>query len=146
MDNAYNGNNEDQVKRLQAEIANTVQRAERRVQDANHTGWTNGLEVAFEVFDELERAADAALQTPRVLTSVRQGFDIAVKAAENHFGSRGIKRFRPTAGDAFDARTMEAISHDGVGGAGARVSRVFTSGWRIAGNTSVLRPARVAVY
>ena len=139
---------DDRIQRLQAEVANTAQRAERRIQDAKHQGWMDGLAVAFEIFDELERAADAARETPRVLNSVRDGFDVAVKAAESHLGARGIKRFRPDLGALFDPRTMEAIANDGVcvGGATTRVSRVMTSGWRIADSNSVLRPARVAVY
>ena len=118
--------------RLRREISKDVERARRDV-----------ISELLEVLDNLERALDAARQTPSADALV-QGVDLVRRQIQTNLEGRGVRPIEST-GAQFDPSLHEAVTtvpavspeQDGI------IIGVVRQGYRI-GN-DVLRPASVAV-
>lgn len=118
--------------RLRREIGKDIERNRREI-----------LAELLEVVDNLERALDAARQSPS-LDTLLQGVEMVHRQFLSKLDSMGVKKI-PAAGAAFDPTLHEAITTvpPGPEQQDGTVVGVIRQGYRI--GDDVLRPAAVAV-
>jgi molecular chaperone GrpE len=135
----------DRLMRALAELENTRKRAERDRRDAANYGGSKLARDLLPVFDNLNRALDAADDKARAeAKGLVDGVELTLRELLNVLGRHGVERVSPKPGDPFDPHLHEAMFEAPVPQfAAGHIIQVMTDGFRM--RDQLLRPAQVGV-
>jgi molecular chaperone GrpE len=130
----------DLYLRARADIENTRRRAQDDISKAHKFAVESFAEALVPVMDSLEKALEAAANSP---DSLREGIEITLRQLRSAFEKNRLTEINPQ-GEKFDPHRHQAISMvPAEGVAPNHVVAVLQRGWMIADR--VLRPALVTV-
>ena len=135
----------DQLLRALAELENTRRRAERDRRDAETYGGTRLARDLLVVYDNLNRALDAADEELREKHGAfLEGVELTQRELLGAFARHRIEKVSPEKGERFDPHLHQAMFEAPVpGAADGTIIEVMEDGFTIA--ERLLRPARVGV-
>ncbi|MEO1493061.1 MAG: nucleotide exchange factor GrpE [Pseudomonadota bacterium] len=135
----------DKWTRQLAETENVRRRAERDRQDAQTYGGTKLARDLLSVYDNLDRALQAAGDDVRAAApAFIEGVELTQRELLNAFGKHKIEKVTPEVGEKFDPNRHQAMFEAPIAGAEPNtVIECMQSGFVIADR--LLRPAMVGV-
>lgn len=135
----------DKLLRVMAEAENGRKRAERDRREAEQYGGSKLAKDILPVFDNLNRALEAAGEEERAAAgAVIEGVELTLRELLNVFSKHGITPVMPEVGDKFDPQLHQAMFEAPVPGTKAGdVIQTMTVGFML--HDRLLRPAQVGV-
>jgi molecular chaperone GrpE len=135
----------DRLMRALAELENTRKRAEKDRREAAINGGSKLARDLLPVFDNLNRALNAADdQTRAAAKGLVEGVELTLRELLAVLGRHGVQRVSPKPGDQFDPHLHEAMFEAPVQQyAAGQIIQVMTDGFRL--HDQLLRPAQVGV-
>ncbi|MBS0123470.1 nucleotide exchange factor GrpE [Thetidibacter halocola] len=136
----------DRFMRALADAENARKRAAKDRQEAQAYGGTRIARDLLPVYDNLNRALQAAREdsSSAVSTALIEGVELTLKELLNVFDRHGVSRITPTVGDRFDPKVHEAMFEAPLPGTRAGdIIQVSTEGFLL--HDRLLRPAQVGV-
>ncbi|RFU13792.1 nucleotide exchange factor GrpE [Rhodobacteraceae bacterium W635] len=135
----------DRLLRTLAETENVRKRAERDRREAEHYGGTRLARDLLPVYDNLQRALEAAnKEENEVASAVIEGVELTLRELLNVFSKHGMTPIAPENGDAFNPNEHEAMFEAAVPGTKAgEIIQVMAVGFLL--HDRLLRPAQVGV-
>lgn len=131
----------DQLLRTAADFDNYRKRSRRDVEEANRKGLERALIEVLPVADNLERAIQAATQSPES-AAILEGVRMVLKLTEDALARLGTERI-VSVGQPFDPGLHEAVQQVESEEPAGTVVIEMVPGYRLGGK--LLRPAMVAV-
>ncbi len=131
----------DQLLRTAADFDNYRKRSRRDVEEANRKGLERALIEVLPVADNLERAIQAATQSPES-AAILEGVRMVLKLTEDALARLGAERI-VSLGQPFDPGLHEAVQQVESEEPAGTVVIEMVPGYRLGGK--LLRPAMVAV-
>jgi len=135
----------DRLLRTMAETENVRKRAERDRREAEHYGGTRLARDLLPVYDNLQRALEAAnKEENEVASAVIEGVELTLRELLNVFSKHGMTPIAPENGDTFNPNEHEAMFEAAVPGTKAgEIIQVMAVGFLL--HDRLLRPAQVGV-
>ncbi|WP_121629398.1 nucleotide exchange factor GrpE [Tropicibacter alexandrii] len=134
----------DKFMRALAEAENARKRAAKDRQEAQAYGGTRIARDLLPVYDNLNRALQAAREDGNASTALVEGVELTLKELLNVFDRHGVTRIVPQVGDRFDPKEHEAMFEAPLPGTKAGdIIQVSTEGFML--HDRLLRPAQVGV-
>ncbi len=135
----------DRLLRTLAESENVRKRADRDRREAEHYGGTRLARDLLPVYDNLQRALEAAnKEENEVASAVIEGVELTLRELLNVFSKHGVTPIAPENGDVFNPQEHEAMFEAPVPGTRAgEIIQVMTVGFML--HDRLLRPAQVGV-
>ncbi|QDY69996.1 nucleotide exchange factor GrpE [Qingshengfaniella alkalisoli] len=135
----------DRFMRALADSENVRKRSERDRREAEQYGGTKLARDMLPVFDNLNRALDAAREdNGDTKSAVVEGVELTLRELLNIFTKHGIQPIVPEAGDKFDPQLHQAMFEAPVPDTKAGdIIQVMTHGFML--HDRLLRPAQVGV-
>jgi molecular chaperone GrpE len=136
----------DRFMRALADAENARKRAAKDRQEAQAYGGTRIARDLLPVYDNLNRALQAAKDdgSSTVSTALIEGVELTLKELLNVFDRHGVSRITPKVGDRFDPKVHEAMFEAPLPGTRAGdIIQVSTEGFLL--HDRLLRPAQVGV-
>ncbi|WP_071674263.1 nucleotide exchange factor GrpE [Nioella nitratireducens] len=135
----------DRLLRTLAESENVRKRADRDRREAEHYGGTRLARDLLPVYDNLQRALEAAnKEENEVASAVIEGVELTLRELLNVFSKHGVTPIAPQNGDVFNPQEHEAMFEAPVPGTKAgEIIQVMTVGFML--HDRLLRPAQVGV-
>ncbi|MEM6636860.1 MAG: nucleotide exchange factor GrpE [Pseudomonadota bacterium] len=135
----------DRWMRAMAEAENARKRADRDRREAEQYGGSKISRDMLPVFDNLQRALEAATDEQREANkALFEGVELTLRELLNVFGKHGIEKIEPQVGDRFDPQMHQAMFEAPVPGTRAGdIIQVAAYGFRL--HERLLRPAQVGV-
>ena len=135
----------DRFMRALADAENTRKRGERDRREAEQYGSTRLARDLLPVFDNLNRALDAATDEQKAAAAALfEGVQLTLRELTNVMTRHGVKPITPKVGDMFDPQNHEAMFEAPVPGTKAgQIIQVMTEGFML--HDRLLRPAQVGV-
>lgn len=135
----------DRLLRTLAETENVRKRAERDRREAEHYGGTRLARDLLPVYDNLQRALEAAnKEENEVAGAVIEGVELTLRELLNVFSKHGVTPIAPEVGDPFDPQEHEAMFEAPVPDTKAGdIIQIMTVGFML--HDRLLRPAQVGV-
>lgn len=135
----------DKYMRALAEAENIRKRAERDRREAERYGATRLARDLLPVFDNLQRALDAAGDAERkAAPALIEGIELTLRELLSVFEKHGITPVAPEVGDRFDPEVHEAMFEAPLPGTKAGdIIQVDSYGFKL--HDRLLRPAKVGV-
>lgn len=133
----------DKFLRSRAELENWRRRSAADVERARSNGLDEALRSVFRVYDDLERAVNAAAESSD--SGILPGVKLVLENLETDLGRLGVERVG-AAGEEFNPELHEAVTAlpaDGENAAGT-IAQVVQAGF--AQGERLIRPAAVVVY
>ncbi|WP_306044428.1 nucleotide exchange factor GrpE [Nioella sp. MMSF_3534] len=135
----------DRLLRTLAESENVRKRADRDRREAEHYGSTRLARDLLPVYDNLQRALEAAnKEENEVAAAVIEGVELTLRELLNVFSKHGVTPVVPETGDVFNPNEHEAMFEAPVPGTKAgEIIQVMAVGFLL--HDRLLRPAQVGV-
>jgi len=135
----------DRFMRALADAENTRKRGERDRREAEQYGSTRLARDLLPVFDNLNRALNAATDEQKAAAAALfEGVQLTLRELTNVMTRHGVKPITPKVGDMFDPQNHEAMFEAPVPGTKAgQIIQVMTEGFLL--HDRLLRPAQVGV-
>ncbi len=135
----------DRFMRALADAENTRKRGERDRREAEQYGSTRLARDLLPVFDNLNRALNAATDEQKAAASALfDGVQLTLRELTNVMTRHGMKPITPKVGDMFDPQNHEAMFEAPLPGTKAgQIIQVMTEGFML--HDRLLRPAQVGV-
>lgn len=135
----------DKLLRVMADAENGRKRAERDRREAEQYGGSKMAKDVLPVFDNLNRALEAAGEGERAAAGpVIEGIELTLRELLNVFSKHGITPVMPEVGDKFDPQIHQAMFEAPVPGTQAGdIIQTMTVGFML--HERLLRPAQVGV-
>ena len=135
----------DRFMRALAEAENIRKRGERDRREAEQYGGTKLARDLLPVFDNLNRALQAATDEQKAAAAALfEGVELTLRELTNVMTKHGVKPITPQVGDMFDPQSQEAMFEAPVPGTKAgQIIQVMTEGFML--HDRLLRPAQVGV-
>ncbi|MEY4982140.1 MAG: nucleotide exchange factor GrpE [Pseudomonadota bacterium] len=135
----------DRFMRALAEAENIRKRGERDRREAEQYGGTRLARDLLPVFDNLNRALQAATDEQKAAAAALfEGVELTLRELTNVMTKHGVKPITPQVGDMFDPQSHEAMFEAPVPGTKAgQIIQVMTEGFML--HDRLLRPAQVGV-
>lgn len=135
----------DRFMRALADAENTRKRGERDRREAEQYGSTRLARDLLPVFDNLNRALNAATDEQKAAASALfEGVQLTLRELTNVMTRHGVKPITPKVGDMFDPQNHEAMFEAPLPGTKAgQIIQVMTEGFML--HDRLLRPAQVGV-
>lgn len=135
----------DRFMRALAEAENIRKRGERDRREAEQYGGTKLARDLLPVFDNLNRALQAATDEQKAAAAALfEGVELTLRELTNVMTKHGVKPITPQVGDMFDPQSHEAMFEAPVPGTKAgQIIQVMTEGFML--HDRLLRPAQVGV-
>ena len=135
----------DRLLRTLAESENVRKRADRDRREAEHYGSTRLARDLLPVYDNLQRALEAAnKEENEVAAAVIEGVELTLRELLNVFSKHGVTPVFPEIGDVFNPNEHEAMFEAPVPGTKAgEIIQVMAVGFLL--HDRLLRPAQVGV-
>lgn len=135
----------DRMLRAYAEAENARKRAEKDRRDASLYGGAKMARDLLPVFDNLNRALEAAgTDTRAAAPGLVDGIELTLRELTNVLARHGVERVVPQPGDTFDPHMHEAMFEAPVPDfAAGQIIQVMAEGFRL--HDQLLRPAQVGV-
>jgi molecular chaperone GrpE len=135
----------DRFMRALADAENARKRGERDRREAEQYGSTRLARDLLPVFDNLNRALNAATDEQKAAASALfEGVQLTLRELTNVMTRHGVKPITPKVGDMFDPQNHEAMFEAPVPGTKAgQIIQVMTEGFML--HDRLLRPAQVGV-
>lgn len=135
----------ERLVRALADSENIRKRAERDRREAEQYGGSKLARDLLPVFDNLNRALEAAGEEERnAAGAVIEGIELTLRELLNVFGKHGVTAVAPEVGDRFDPQLHQAMFEAPVPDIKAGdVIQVVSQGFSLHGR--LLRPAQVGV-
>jgi molecular chaperone GrpE len=135
----------DRFMRALADAENTRKRGERDRREAEQYGSTRLARDLLPVFDNLNRALNAATDEQKAAAAALfEGVQLTLRELTNVMTRHGVKPITPKVGDMFDPQNHEAMFEAPVPGTKAgQIIQVMTEGFML--HDRLLRPAQVGV-
>lgn len=135
----------DRFMRALADAENTRKRGERDRREAEQYGSTRLARDLLPVFDNLNRALNAATDEQKAAAAALfDGVQLTLRELTNVMTRHGMKPITPKVGDMFDPQTHEAMFEAALPGTKAgQIIQVMTEGFML--HDRLLRPAQVGV-
>ena len=135
----------DRLLRTLAESENVRKRADRDRREAEHYGGTRLARDLLPVYDNLQRALEAAnKEENEVAAAVIEGVELTLRELLNVFSKHGVTPIAPENGDVFNPQEHEAMFEAPVPGTKAgEIIQVMAVGFML--HDRLLRPAQVGV-
>ncbi|RMH47092.1 MAG: nucleotide exchange factor GrpE [Alphaproteobacteria bacterium] len=135
----------DKLLRAYAEVENLRKRAERERREAEQFGGSRLARDILPVYDNLQRALDAATEEQReAAKALFEGVELTLREIRKTFEKHGIQLVAPEIGAAFDPQLHEAMFEAPVPGTTAgEIIQVLSHGFMH--HDRLLRPAQVGV-
>lgn len=135
----------DRFMRALADAENARKRGERDRREAEQYGGTRLARDLLPVYDNLNRALNAATEEQKAAASALfEGVQLTLRELTNVMTRHGVKAITPKVGDMFDPQTHEAMFEAPVPGTKAgQIIQVMTEGFLL--HDRLLRPAQVGV-
>ncbi|MBA4349800.1 MAG: nucleotide exchange factor GrpE [Rhodobacter sp.] len=135
----------DRFMRALADAENTRKRGERDRREAEQYGSTRLARDLLPVFDNLNRALNAATDEQKAAASALfDGVQLTLRELTNVMTRHGMKPITPKVGDMFDPQNHEAMFEAALPGTKAgQIIQVMTEGFML--HDRLLRPAQVGV-
>jgi len=135
----------DRFMRALADAENTRKRGERDRREAEQYGSTRLARDLLPVFDNLNRALNAATDEQKAAAAALfEGVQLTLRELTNVMTRHGVKPITPKVGDQFDPQNHEAMFEAPVPGTKAgQIIQVMTEGFML--HDRLLRPAQVGV-
>jgi len=135
----------DKYMRALAEADNARKRAAKDRQEANAYGGTRIARDLLPVYDNLQRALDAAKEDDSGASkALVEGVELTLKELMTVFDRHGVSRVTPEVGDRFDPKLHEAMFEAPLPGTKAGdIIQVSAEGFML--HDRLLRPAQVGV-
>ncbi|WP_425097777.1 nucleotide exchange factor GrpE [Tropicibacter sp. S64] len=135
----------DRFMRALADAENARKRAAKDRQEAQAYGGTRIARDLIPVYDNLNRALNAAKDTEdKASEALMEGVELTLKELLTVFDRHGVKRVTPQVGDKFDPQMHEAMFEAPVPGTKAGdIIQVSAEGFVL--HDRLLRPAQVGV-
>jgi molecular chaperone GrpE len=135
----------DRFMRALAEAENIRKRGERDRREAEQYGGTRLARDLLPVFDNLNRALQAATDEQKAAAAALfEGVELTLRELTNVMTKHGVKPISPQVGDMFDPQNHEAMFEAALPGTKAgQIIQVMTEGFML--HDRLLRPAQVGV-
>ncbi|MDO8884060.1 MAG: nucleotide exchange factor GrpE [Pseudotabrizicola sp.] len=135
----------DRFMRALADAENARKRADRDRREAEQYGSTRLARDLLPVFDNLNRALEAATDETRTQASALiEGVELTLRELTNVMTKHGMTPISPAPGDTFDPQLHQAMFEAPVPGTKAgHIIQVMTDGFML--HDRLLRPAQVGV-
>lgn len=135
----------DRFMRALADAENARKRGERDRREAEQYGSTRLARDLLPVYDNLNRALNAATDEQKAAASALfEGVQLTLRELTNVMTRHGVKPITPQVGDMFDPQNHEAMFEAPVPGTKAgQIIQVMTEGFLL--HDRLLRPAQVGV-
>ena len=135
----------DRLLRTLAESENDRKRADRDRREAEQYGGTRLARDLLPVYDNLQRALEAANKEENVVAgAVIEGVELTLRELLNVFTKHGMTPVAPEVGDVFNPQEHEAMFEAPVPGTKAgEIIQVMSVGFLL--HDRLLRPAQVGV-
>ena len=135
----------DRLLRTLAESENVRKRADRDRREAEHYGGTRLARDLLPVYDNLQRALEAAnKEENEVAAAVIEGVELTLRELLNVFSKHGITLVKPDVGEKFDPQIHQAMFEAPVPNTVAGdIIQVMAEGFLL--HDRLLRPAQVGV-
>ncbi|MFV0360932.1 nucleotide exchange factor GrpE [Tropicimonas sp.] len=135
----------DRFMRALADAENARKRSERDRREAEQYGGSKLARDMLPVFDNLNRALEAASEEQRARSpALIEGIELTLRELLNVFTRHGITLIRPEIGDRFDPQYHQAMFEAPLPGTRAGdIIQVMTDGFLL--HDRLLRPAQVGV-
>lgn len=135
----------DRFMRALADAENTRKRGERDRREAEQYGSTRLARDLLPVFDNLNRALNAATDEQKAAAAALfEGVQLTLRELTNVMTRHGVKPITPKVGDMFDPQNHEAMFEAPLPGTKAgQIIQVMTEGFML--HDRLLRPAQVGV-
>lgn len=135
----------DRFMRALADAENARKRGERDRREAEQYGGTRLARDLLPVYDNLNRALNAATEEQKAAASALfEGVQLTLRELTNVMTRHGVKPITPKVGDMFDPQNHEAMFEAPVPGTKAgQIIQVMTEGFLL--HDRLLRPAQVGV-
>ena len=135
----------DRFMRALADAENSRKRAERDRREAEQYGGTRLARDLLPVYDNLNRALDAAGDEAKAAAAALiEGVELTLRELLNVMTKHGVRPISPQVGDLFDPQQHQAMFEAPVPGTKAgQIIQVMTEGFMI--HDRLLRPAQVGV-
>jgi molecular chaperone GrpE len=135
----------DRFMRALADAENTRKRGERDRREAEQYGSTRLARDLLPVFDNLNRALNAATDEQKAAAAALfDGVQLTLRELTNVMTRHGMKPITPKVGDMFDPQNHEAMFEAPLPGTKAgQIIQVMTEGFML--HDRLLRPAQVGV-
>ncbi|MCC7536003.1 MAG: nucleotide exchange factor GrpE [Deltaproteobacteria bacterium] len=98
----------DQLLRTAAELENTRKRTRREVDEARSKGREDAIRELLPVFDNLERAGQAASVGTTDAKAIAEGVQMVLRLFEDHLQRLGVERLK-SLGERFDPTLHDAL-------------------------------------
>ena len=133
----------DRFMRALADAENARKRGERDRREAEQYGGTRLARDLLPVYDNLNRALNAATDEQKAAASALfEGVQLTLRELTNVMTRHGVKPITPKVGDMFDPQNHEAMFEAPVPGTKAgQIIQVMTEGFLL--HDRLLRPAQV---
>ncbi len=135
----------DRFMRALADAENTRKRGERDRREAEQYGSTRLARDLLPVFDNLNRALNAATDEQKAAAAALfEGVQLTLRELTNVMTRHGVKPITPKVGDMFDPQNHEAMFEAPLPGTKAgQIIQLMTEGFML--HDRLLRPAQVGV-
>lgn len=135
----------DRFMRALADAENARKRGERDRREAEQYGSTRLARDLLPVFDNLNRALNAATDEQKAAAAALfEGVQLTLRELTNVMTRHGVKPITPKVGDMFDPQNHEAMFEAPVPGTKVgQIIQVMTEGFML--HDRLLRPAQVGV-
>lgn len=135
----------DRFMRALADAENSRKRGERDRREAEQYGSTRLARDLLPVFDNLNRALNAATDEQKAAAAALfEGVQLTLRELTNVMTRHGMKPITPKVGDMFDPQNHEAMFEAPLPGTKAgQIIQVMTEGFML--HDRLLRPAQVGV-
>lgn len=131
----------DQLLRTAAELDNTRKRSRREVEEAKLKGREDAIRELLPVFDNMERAAQAATSTPEA-KAIADGVTMVLRLFEDHLGKLGCERIKAV-GERFDPAFHDALQQVESDEPAGTIVHEIQAGYRV--GARLVRAATVVV-
>lgn len=135
----------DRFMRALADAENSRKRAERDRREAEQYGGSRLARDLLPVYDNLQRALDAANDDTRAqAAALIEGVELTLRELTGVLAKHGVSAIEPQIGDVFDPQMHQAMFEAPVPGTKAgQIIQVMTVGFLL--HDRLLRPAQVGV-
>lgn len=134
----------DRFMRSLADAENLRKRSERDRREAEQYGGSKLARDLLPVYDNLQRALEAAKEGENQSTALIEGVELTMRELLNVFKKHGIEPVAPEVGDRFDPQQHQAMFEAPVPGTNAGdIIQVMAQGFLL--HDRLLRPAQVGV-
>lgn len=136
---------QDKFMRALADAENARKRAQKDRMEAENYGGSRLARDMLPVFDNLQRAIEAATDEQRAAAAgLIEGVELTMRELLNVFQKHGIRIIAPEVGDRFDPKQHEAMFEAPLPNTKAgEIIQVSTQGFML--HDRILRPAQVGV-